>query len=104
MSNDNKSVTRRVYDYILKYPEASPKEICEALNLDYDKYSNMVSVSKTYLRKKVFLARWSQVCDFVSKNSYSALSTATRYGFEFWVFDEEQRKLFSYKVSLQEVS
>jgi len=166
----------------LRYPDAQPKEICEALNLDHDKYANMVSVAKTYLKKqsipremesslrfreqeitiklketlrnlgyvlkkekfdlyepdivaeknsvkfifevKVRLPQakhalrqlaCAKVCLGNAKDaryvavlpkppSYSALSTATKYGFEFWVFYEDQRKLFIYKVSLEEVS
>ena len=179
---NNDSVTKRIYDYFLSHPEATPKEACSALGLDYMKYANMVAVSKTYLRKKSIPREFRNrielrereltiklkilleqlgfsvrdekfdlylpdivavkndtkfIFEVKAKNSdaldglrqlacakicekekvgvryvvilqqppsFHSISIATKYGFEFWIFKEEHNKIFSYEVSLKEIS
>ena len=54
LSQNPLRVTRRIRNFLWRFPKAMPKEVCRILDLDYKRYHNMVSVEKSRLKK--FLA------------------------------------------------
>ena len=47
-------VTRRIRNFLWRFPKAMPKEVCRILDLPYKRYHNMIGVEKSRLKK--FLA------------------------------------------------